>query len=107
LKKPVSVPAPEKSQYYISFKDSFEDFVTDEEFQRKVLSLMEKSMGDDQKVTWSCMKCNKSDGDKARIRKHVEEHITNLIFTCLFCEERRSRSTYMKKHIVLKHSVNV
>ena len=105
LKKPV--PVQEKTQYYISFKDSLEDFVTDEEFQRKVLSLMEKRMGDDQKVTWSCLKCNKSDGDKARIRKHVEEHITNLIFTCLFCEERRSRSIYMKKHIVSKHSENV
>ena len=101
LKKPV--PSQVKTPYYISFED-VDDYVTDEEFQRKVLSLMEKSMGDDQKVTWYCIKCNKRDGDKARIRKHVEEHIKNLLFCCLFCEERRTRSQYMKKHIVLKHS---
>ena len=102
LKK--TAPSQEKTPYYISFKDSLEDFATDEEFQRKVLSLMEKSMGDDQKVTWSCIKCKKSNGDKSRIKKHVEKHINNLIFTCIFCEERRSRGTYMKKHIALKHT---
>jgi len=101
LKKPA--PSRVKTPYYISFED-VHDYVTDEEFQRKVLSLMEKSMGEDQKVTWYCIKCNKSDGDKSRIRKHVEEHINNLLFCCLFCEERRTRSQYMKKHIVLKHS---
>ena len=100
LKKPFTVQ--EKTPYHISFEDI--DFVTDEEFQTKVLSLMEKSMGDNQKITWSCIKCKRRDNDKTRIKRHVEEHITNLSFSCLFCEERRSRSPYMKRHIALKHT---
>ena len=90
-------------QYLVSYED-IGDFVTDDEFQGKVLSLMEKSEGEDEKVIWSCTECGKNDGDKAKIRKHVEEHIGKLVFSCLLCEEKRARSNYMKRHIVLRHT---
>jgi len=96
-------PVKQEPKYSISFKEGENVFGT-EDFQSKVLSLMDKEEGLDSKVTWSCKECNKSASDKSRIRKHVEQHIDSLVFECMFCEHRASRSSYLDKHLSRHHS---
>merc|ERR1719318_515675 len=96
-------PVKQEPKYSISFKEGENIFGT-EDFQSKVLTLMDKEEGLDSKVTWSCKECKKSANDKSRIRKHVEQHITGLVFECMFCEHRASRSSYLDKHHSRHHS---
>ena len=97
-------PVKQEAKYSISFKEGESVFGTEEDFQYKVLSLMDKEEGLDHKVTWSCKECKKSASDKSRIRKHVEQHISGLVFECMFCELRSGRSSYLDKHVSKHHS---
>ena len=96
-------PVKQEAKYSISFKEGENVFGT-EDFQSKVLTLMDKEEGLDNKVTWSCKECKKSASDKSRIRKHVEQHISGLVFECIFCEVRSGRSSYLDNHVLRHHS---
>ena len=93
--------------YSVSFKDGESVVSTDEEFQTKVLSLMDKEEGLNHRVTWFCKKCERSASDKSRIRKHVESHIDGLSFDCMLCEIKKSSSNNMNVHVSKFHTKQI
>jgi len=93
-----------EDKFTVSFKDGDCVFSSYEEFQTKVFNLMEKVEGENHRVTWFCKECNKSASDKTRIRKHVESHISGLVFSCIFCEAKRRGSNNMINHVSNAHT---
>eukprot|EP00092_Neocalanus_flemingeri_P024837 GFUD01026933.1.p1 GENE.GFUD01026933.1~~GFUD01026933.1.p1 ORF type:complete len:363 (-),score=95.55 GFUD01026933.1:97-1185(-) len=93
-----------EEKYMVSFKEDDQILSTHEDFQAKVFSLMEKVDGPNNRITWFCRECKKNNSDKTRIRKHVEIHIEELLFSCLHCDTKRKCSCNMDVHIAKAHS---
>lgn len=92
-------------KYKVSFKEDEVTLSSYEDYQVKVASLMEKVDGPNNRVTWFCRECRKNNSDKTRIRKHVEIHIQDLMFQCLYCEAKRKCSGNMDVHVYKTHSM--
>jgi len=96
-----------EEKYKVSFRDDDAVLDTFEDYQAKISSLMEKMEGANNRVMWFCRECRKTNSDKTRIRKHVETHIQDLMFECLFCDAKRRCSGNMEVHIQKTHTFSI
>ena len=96
-----------EEKYKVSFRDDDAVLDTFEDYQAKIASLMEKMEGANNRVIWFCRECRKTNSDKTRIRKHVETHIQDLMFECLFCDAKRKCSGNMEVHVQKTHTFSM
>jgi len=96
-----------EEKYKVSFRDDDTVLDTFEDYQAKIASLMEKMEGANNRVIWFCRECRKTNSDKTRIRKHVETHIQDLMFECLFCDAKRKCSGNMEVYVQKTHAISM
>ena len=53
-----------------------------------------------------CKICDYARTKTDLLRKHVEIHITGLVFNCKFCEKQLRTSNQLNNHISIKHRTN-